>query len=350
MMILTSDTWERLANMLVPSPPFHSEGYQLRLASYLAPLVIASIFLTQDFVLRATTFAVGVGFFGKPIISRIYCFANRQDLTRNFHLNNTLFKGVPTHHQLALTLLRLGEASGAPIPPPARVHHEPPDEAIDIDEDVLGASLGDKPLGSLQQELEDLAERDPEMADDAGGEDTEIKQAVGHGKTREKVFGILKNGADKATRAAAGVDKIRAKAGSHRAKNRAGVVPSSRAETPIIGPVEFSARCDGQKGFLYVDSGADKPFVGFTQTSCSENNQKFVWRVAIDDITQLRKHSGYGMKAKLAAGWATDGPIYDSLRIVDREGNHYVATALPYRDALFNRLCAISKDAKWEVW
>ncbi|GKT71380.1 hypothetical protein ColTof4_03803 [Colletotrichum tofieldiae] len=208
--------------------------------------------------------------------------------------------------------------------------------------------MGDRPLGASQGQLENVAERDKEMADHAGGEDTEVQQAVGHGTKREKIFGLLKGGAKEVAKAASTVDKIRAKTGSDNAKTRAGALPSAKDDEQTVGPVEFSARFQGGKGFVYVNAAAG--FVAFNKNSIIEKNLDTVWAVNIDGITQLRKHSGYGMKAKLASGWATDGPIYDSLRIVDQENKHFVVTALPDRDALFNRLCAIGKHTKWEVW
>ncbi|KAK1985287.1 hypothetical protein LZ30DRAFT_619723 [Colletotrichum cereale] len=348
MIILISDFWERLSNIMIATPPFDQKNHQRRLAAYIVPLAAASIVLSRDIIIRGTTLALGVGIFGDPLLTWCYHYSNTRRWTESIHLNNTLFQGVPTNNQLALTLLRLGEANRAPFPPPVHVKHAPPEKPIDINDDVIGASMGDKPLGASQDELENIAERDEEMADHAGGEDTEVQQAVGHGRKREKIFGLLKGGAKEVAKATSTVDKIRAKAGSENAKTRVGALPPSKDEGQRIGPVEFSARFEGEKGFIYVNSASG--FVAFNKNPITEGNLKTVWAINIDGIIQLRKHSGYGMKGKLASGWAVDGPIYDSLRIVDQEGKHYVVTALPYRDALFNRLCAIGKHTKWEVW
>ncbi|KZL70546.1 hypothetical protein CT0861_09889 [Colletotrichum tofieldiae] len=348
MIVLISDFWERLSNILVPTPPFDRQNHQRRLAAYVVPLAAASIVMSRDMVISGMTFAFGVGIFGDPLLTYCYHYLNTNRWTESIHLNNTLFKGVPTNNQLALTLLRIGEANRAPLPPPAQVKHAPPNKAIGIDEDTVDASMGDRPLGASQGQLENVAERDKEMADHAGGEDTEVQQAVGHGTKREKIFGLLKGGAKEVAKAASTVDKIRAKTGSDNAKTRAGALPSAKDDEQTVGPVEFSARFQGGKGFVYVNAAAG--FVAFNKNSIIEKNLDTVWAVNIDGITQLRKHSGYGMKAKLASGWATDGPIYDSLRIVDQENKHFVVTALPDRDALFNRLCAIGKHTKWEVW
>ncbi|TQN65122.1 hypothetical protein CSHISOI_10308, partial [Colletotrichum shisoi] len=309
-------------SILVPTPPFDRQEHQRRLAAYIAPLAMASILLSRDFVISSATFAIGVGIFGDPLLTRGYHYLNTIRWTDSFHLNNTLFKGVPTNNQLALTLLRVGEANRAPFPPPAQVKRAPPNKAIDIEEDVIGASWGDEPLGASHEQLENVAERDEEMAKRAGGEDTEVQQAIGHGSKREKIFGLLKGGAKEVVKAAANVDKIRAKTGSENAKTRIGVVPSSNEDEQTVGPMEFSARYDGQKGFVYVNAAAG--FVAFNKKSITEEDLDTVWAVNIDGITQLRKHSGYGMNAKLYSGWATDGPIYDSLRIVDQEDKHFV--------------------------
>lgn len=369
MLILVSDTWERLSNLLVPTPPFDHENHQLRLALYIAPLGAAFVILSRDTVMKGIMLAVGVALFGDPVLTHMYHYMNGIGLTEILHLNNTLFNGVPTNVQLALTLLRLGEENMAPLPPPVHVHHAPPDGAIDIDKTAISATGGDMPLGVSQEELEAVAEHNPEMAGHAGGEDTEAKQAGAQGKKREKVFELVKDGVRGAAKAVAGADRLRAKAGIGTAKLRAGVMPTAREKrNERIGPVEFSARYEGLRGFVHVDAGAEEPFVAFERIPMEEaadeeprsrgrgrdrdwgRSRGRVWAVRIDDITQLRKHSGYGMKTKLATGWATDGPIYDGLRIVDAQGNNWVVTALPYRDALFNRLCAISRTAKWEIW
>ncbi|KAK2039178.1 hypothetical protein LZ31DRAFT_634921 [Colletotrichum somersetense] len=348
MIILISDFWERLSNILVPTPPFDRQNHQRRLVAYIVPLAAASIVLSRDIVIRGTTLAFGVGIFGDPLLTWCYHYLNTRRWTESVHLNNTLFKGVPTNNQLALTLLRAGEVNRAPLPPPVKIKRPPPNEPIDIDDDVICASMGDKPLGASEGQLEKVAERDREMADHAGGEDTEVQQAFGHGNKRKKIFGILKGGAKEVAKATSTVDKIRAKAGSENAKTRVGALPLSKNGEQTIGPVEFTARFEGERGFVYVNAAAG--FVAFNKNSITEENLNTVWTINIDGITQLRKHSGYGMKAKLVSGWAVDGQIYDSLRIVDQKGKHFVVTALPYRDALFNRLCAIGKHTKWEVW
>jgi Protein of unknown function (DUF3292) len=53
-------------------------------------------------------------------------FPNWQKL---LEIRNTLLKGVPTNAQLTITLLRIGEANKAPLPPPPTSGIPPPIEA-----------------------------------------------------------------------------------------------------------------------------------------------------------------------------------------------------------------------------
>jgi len=47
--------------------------------------------------------------------------------------------------------------------------------------------------------------------------------------------------------------------------------------------------------------------------------------------------------------WATDAEINDGIILRDEQGNEYHLTAIPERDALFNRLVAIGEQI-WEAW
>ncbi|KAL2210999.1 hypothetical protein CC79DRAFT_1347778 [Sarocladium strictum] len=358
-MITMSNVWERFAksvhactavgnssdrpSILTPTPPFDHEKHQLRLAYYILPLALASLFLTRDFLVRSFTFALGVALFGRPLLVE----AQAQ-----------IMESVPNNPQLAMTLLRLGEVNKAPLPPPLVVHHTPPDEAIELDDTNLDGSLGDKPLGMTSEDLQDLANHDKEMADEAGGANNELEQAGGHSQKRQKVFNVLKEGARGAVKVVAAADKLRGLAGAPHSKLRAGVLASSRDQVKKLGPVEFSGRYHGTKGYMYVDSMADEPFVAFNKRSIDkvdegdsddENGLRTLWKVKIADILKMKKHSGYGLKTKLGAGWAVNGGVQDGLRIVDVEGKEHVVTALPHRDALFNRLCAISQIVMWEI-
>ena len=58
---------------------------------------------------------------------------------------------------------------------------------------------------------------------------------------------------------------------------------------------------------------------------------------------------GYGWKAKLIVGWATDREIADGIIIMDKEGKERHLTAIHLRDELFDRLVAMGPQM-WESW
>ena len=81
--------------------------------------------------MKANGFLVGAGFFGDPIIWRGLAYLNREfpHWQKLLEIRNTLLKGVPTNAQLTLTLLRVGEANKAPLPPPPASGPPPPNAA-----------------------------------------------------------------------------------------------------------------------------------------------------------------------------------------------------------------------------
>jgi hypothetical protein len=74
---------------------------------------------------------VGLGFFGDPLIWRGLSYLNKEfpHWQKLLELRNTLLKGVPTNAQLTVTLLRIGEANKAPLPPPPYSGPPPPNVA-----------------------------------------------------------------------------------------------------------------------------------------------------------------------------------------------------------------------------
>jgi hypothetical protein len=82
-----------------------------------------------------------------------------------------MFKGVPTDCQLTITLLREGERNKMPLPPPPAPAGPPLQDSPFLDDDVIGASLGDRPLGATKGEIQETVERDAGMIKDTGGDD-----------------------------------------------------------------------------------------------------------------------------------------------------------------------------------
>lgn len=126
-----SDGWERFANALSPTPPFPLDTPRLKLAGCLAPLLLISMFTSTYMFMKMNGLFIGFGFFGDPLIWRGLSYLNGEfpNWQKLLEIRNTLLKGVPTNAQLTITLLRIGEANKAPIPPPPSSSLPPPDVA-----------------------------------------------------------------------------------------------------------------------------------------------------------------------------------------------------------------------------
>jgi hypothetical protein len=369
------DVWERVENLLSPKPPFHPTFHRNRLAAALSVVFLLSICVSRGFIIRTSTFAFGALLFGDPVIQRasVWLDANLPSWRTYLNINNTLLAGVPTNAQVTLTQLRLAEARNTPIPPPPRPQDgkdTPPSTEIDLSaphDGHLGASFNDAPLGATDAELRAAAARDESTLEDAGGADHEAgttakSPAPTSEKRAGKILSLVRGIVKGSVRAGEGVDRLRAKAGNEGAKNRLGVIPSKSHET-ASGPVEYDARYMGEKGFLCLVSGTSGPVLAFTKRAPSEAlpdgaalavvvDEKDVrpeWSIPVDRIVELRKHSGYGFKSKLVAGWGVGRRLNDSLGITERGGETYAVTALPRRDELFNRLVAAGTQ-RWEIW
>lgn len=73
-----SDTYERIANALSPTPPFPRQLHRLRLATIVAPVLALSFFLTSYMFVKGVTFTFGFILFGDPIIQPAYQLLNRK--------------------------------------------------------------------------------------------------------------------------------------------------------------------------------------------------------------------------------------------------------------------------------
>jgi hypothetical protein len=126
-----ADGWERFGNALSPTPPFPKEKPRIKLAACLAPLLLISMFTSSYMFMKANGFFVGFGFFADPIIWRGLSYLNKEfpNWQKLLEIRNTLLKGIPTNAQLTITLLRIGEANKAPLPPPPTSGIPPPIEA-----------------------------------------------------------------------------------------------------------------------------------------------------------------------------------------------------------------------------
>jgi len=354
-----TDTWERFGNALSPTPPFPQETYRLRIGALVVPLFAISIFVTSYMFMKGVTFGIGFGFFGDPVISRGLTWLNKTfpNWQKLLEIRNTILKGVPTNAQLTITLLRLGEANKAPLPPPPSSSHPPPDVPADVTEEHLRATGADHPLNANQDELDAAMAHDPTVAHETAGSDIDASKAHHHGKKGARLLQFLKSGVKGAVETSLGADRLKASAGSEHARNRLGVLPKNPAEL-VSGPVDFACRYHGKRGHIYISTVATIPCVAFSLAKDiaktgtlgrTEEELSPIWSVAIADIKELKKVGGLGWKAKLVVGWATDREIADGLEIVTKGGETYKVTAMILRDELFNRLVAMGGQ-KWEAW
>lgn len=309
-------------------------------------------------VMKGTTFAIGFALFGDPIISRGLILLNRKfpHWQKILELRNTVLKGVPTNAQLTITLLRIGEANKAPLPPPPRITEPPPEQPAEISDQHLRATGAEPPLNATEEELDEAIQRDPTVAHETSGSDIDVAKHSKHGKAASKILGFFRGTTKGAVKTAMGTDVARAKIGSSHAKDRLGVVPSRLHEDRVSGPVDFKARYKGHKGHVYITTKSTIPALAFSTDSTIEKigsqereDLHPSWSIAIADVAELKKFGGYGWKAKLVVGWALEREVADGLEITTRSGDVFRVTAVPLREELFNRLVAMGGQ-KWESW
>lgn len=63
-----TDTYERFANALAPTRPFHPYVHRMRVAGVLGLALVVSLRVTAYMFVKAFTFGVGVGLFGGPVV------------------------------------------------------------------------------------------------------------------------------------------------------------------------------------------------------------------------------------------------------------------------------------------
>ncbi|KAK6598181.1 hypothetical protein H4I95_08791 [Botrytis cinerea] len=329
-----SDGWERFANALSPTPPFPLDTPRLKLAGCLAPLLLISMFTSTYMFMKMNGLFIGFGFFGDPLIWRGLSYLNGEfpNWQKLLEIRNTLLKGVPTNAQLTITLLRIGEANKAPIPPPPSSSLPPPD--------VAHATAGED-----LDHLEGVSEA--EMADaihpDMDATTTSIDQSKPK-KKGHRLLAAFKSVTKGGVETALGTDRLKAAAGAEHAKNRLGVLKDGTDDP--AGPIRFPSRYKGQKGHAYITATATTPALSWTT---EKEDIDPVFSIAIADIMEIKKVGGLGWKSKLVVGWATSREIADGLLVIDKAGDRKQLTAIALREELFNRLVSVGAQM-WEAW
>ena len=354
-----SDGWERIANALSPTSPF-DQNKRLQLGAILVPLLLLSLLVRAQDVVHGTTFFAGVGFFSDPLIQKGIVLLNEKipDWPKYLEIRNTLLKGVPTNAQLTVTLLRIGEANRAPLPPPPSSEKPLEEKPAEIDQQ----EIIDGGLDASHSEIEDAITVDRP----SGAEETDHSTSP---QLKKKGMGAKIMSAFKHTTAAGVETKLtansaRAVLGSGHAKQKLGILPSKKElrKHPKEGPVEFTGRYKGHKGAVYIDSSVSppsgsrpaSPCVYFT-THLDQNEEVETmpkdpkWAIAIADIAEVKKVGGLGWKGRIIVGWATDREVKDGIEITGKDGTKYRATALKEREELFNRLISMGQQV-WESY
>ncbi|KAL4885456.1 hypothetical protein BJY04DRAFT_205265 [Aspergillus karnatakaensis] len=344
------DTYERFGNALSPTHPFSMMTPRLRIAGVLAGGLLVS-FVTSSYVfMKMTTLFVGLGFFGDPIIMQGIHYLNQnyphwKELSQ---LQNSLLKGVPTNAQLTLTLLRIGEANSAPLPPPPSGSlDKAPSRPASLNHDDLT-------LGATDAEIDIAAAAEPKLPKTEAEKERDgekPKKTVG-----SRILGFFRGTTAAGIESKLAVSRARAQAGSAHAKNQKGVLQRKGLQITPSGPVQFDARYRGHRGAVVIDSSKQPPLLYFTTEpvphegdfSMEANKKSVYFTIPVSEVRELRKIGGMGWKGKLVTGWAVGGKeVVDGMIISGREPDEtFQLTAMSKRDELFNRLVAIDG----QVW
>jgi hypothetical protein len=134
-----------------------------------------------------------------------------------------LLKGVPTNTQLTITLLRIGEANRAPLPPPLpppMFSPPPASQAAAINKQ----GITDGGLDATHAEIDDAITPDPEM-DSCLTDQQHRKKKGGIGA---KVMSVFKHTTKAGVETKVTADQAKAALGSGTAKQKLGILPSKK--------------------------------------------------------------------------------------------------------------------------
>ncbi|KAL5357132.1 hypothetical protein BJX96DRAFT_181237 [Aspergillus floccosus] len=324
-----TETYERFCNLLSPTPPFHLVNARLRLGSILVLWALCSLFIPSYWLIKSTTFLLGLVFFGDPLFQRSLAWMNYRfpHWKEEFDINETLLKGVPTNAQLTLTLLRLGEMTSSPLALPPEPMEKSPS----------ATKSREKPLVIPPAEA---------LVLDASG---------------LPFPGILK-----LVRFTIGVG-IGLRQAFHRAiavaemphpPHLIGLLRKRGWVSAAVEPLKFRAQFDHQRGTAVIDSSLEPPVLYFTTHQPSrvqdlrlshQHKGSILFQIAVPDVAELKKTEELGWKQKLILE-VTGGVRYsvDGLMVCGKEPDQsFHLMAMRERDQLFNRLVAMGAQF-WE--
>lgn len=357
-----ADIMECFANALLPPQPYPQTLARYKLAGAIGvPLILVTAFVPAWIWHRLSSFALGFGFFGQPLIDRGIKFIQEKvpNLPELLDIRNSLLSGVPSNDQLILHLLRVGEREYRPLPRPP-----PPPLA-----------------GTPKEQIKDTAPNpDDDLVDDAGNpidpEDLSGKEKTLH-QTKSKIASGLKGLTKRmaAFHADVSVDGAKKAVGSTLDK-----VVWGSALKDDDDPEIYPCRVNGVKGRIVIDPTDVRDFaarVRFEPAGVGKTDKAFD-RI-VSDVVELKK-SGISIP-RAALGWVSGADIEsqtlwvrmktaaqrkkDSMtRQQEREmngsgkrgfkdlgvedGDVYQISELYRRDQLFDRLVSLGPQ-RWEV-
>jgi hypothetical protein len=251
-------------------------------------------------------------------------------------LSNVL-RGVPTNTQIAITLLRIGEAHKTPLPPVPTSKPDDPDHQNLIDAENI-------PVGATRSDV--LNATMPLVAEKAHDDDNEEKPKHRH---LSKFVRFFKGNAKSFVETKLAIDHVRAATGSQKAKGHLGVLPKTNSII-YAGPSEYQCRFEGKHGWAVITESA-KPSVLFTRDDprlMSSTKLEPVFEIAVEDIKRMKRATAFVNSAiEAVVAFSSDRELLASLEIEDKAEKDWRLTVMPERDELFNRLVAIG-DQRWE--
>ncbi|EAW12397.1 uncharacterized protein ACLA_063660 [Aspergillus clavatus NRRL 1] len=341
-----TDVYEKFGNVFSPTSPFLAIVPRLRLVGILVSIGLASVIVSSHLIIKAAAFAIGLGFFGGPIITHAVDYLNRKipNWREHLDLQKTLLKGVPTNAQLTLTLLRIGEINSSPLPPPPS------------SEDVSSSLIGRK-----AQSLITLAENKLDAIPVASLDVTSDNPTPPSRPKRRwllKVLKFVRRTIATAIKSHVAFDRAMRIANSAHTRNLIEMLQKKVWVAAPSGPLKFEAKFQRKRGTAVIDSSQEPPVLYFTTVQASaiddlklEHQKKsaVLFQIPVSEIHELKKTEGLGWKGKLIVELtAGSKEAADGLVISGGESEEsYHLTGMRARNQLFNRLIAI--DAQfWE--
>jgi hypothetical protein len=251
--------------------------------------------------------------------------------------SSNVLRGVPTNTQIAITLLRIGEAYKTPLPP---VPTSKPDDSdhpniIDVEDLNLGATRS----GVLDATM-------PSDVKKSHGNDN--KEKPNH-KHLSKIVRFFKGNAKFAVETKLAIDHVRGATGSQKAKDHLGVLPKTKSII-YAGPSEYQCRFDGKHGWAVITESARPSLLFMYDDPRPMSSKKLepVFKIAVSDMKRVKRAPAFVNTAiEAVAASSSDRNLLAGLEIEDKEKRTWKLSAIPERDELFNRLVATGNQ-RWE--